>query len=165
MTAQRKTQAPAAANDNGPASDAQRVAKYQADMVEWHARQERARKARLAFAKSYRPLGEPHFPTPRKTYKKAYYEGGFRMVIDGCPIRVAAHVKDWPARAKAMLGRGSQTRQEEKDLEWQIERLFPNHVPRRFWDKACCVVHRTEYWAGEHYGGECEECRRAAWRA
>lgn len=114
----------AAANDNDPTqSDADRIAEYKAAMVEWHARQERARLARLAFNQTYKPLGEPKWSAVKKTYNKAYYDGGFRMVIDGCPIRVAAHVKEWKPRARAMLGRGTAGRQEQQALEQQARLL------------------------------------------
>ena len=44
---------------------------------------------------------------PRTAFKTAYYEGGHRMVFDGVPIRVAAHVKDWAPWMKRALGKGT----------------------------------------------------------
>lgn len=112
-----------AANDNAPATRAAERAKYEADMVAWHARQARA-KAYWA-AHPYRPLGEITWPVPevKQSYKRAYYKGGHRMVIDGVPIRVAAHVKTWSARARACLGKGTAGWKEQQELDRQARAL------------------------------------------
>lgn len=164
MSAQRKVEVPVAANENAPQTDAQRVAEYRAAMVEWHARQEAARQQRLAYARNHKPLGEPKWPAIKKAgYSKAYYEGGYRMIIDGCPTRVAAHVKGWPARAKAMLGRGSETAKERQSIEEQMVKLFPAFMPSWAMGMACCVVHHDHEYRADHHGysGDCWECKRA----
>ena len=43
---------------------------------------------------------------PRTAFKAKYYEGGHRMMIDGTPIRVAAHVKNWKPSNRAALCQG-----------------------------------------------------------
>lgn len=32
-----------------------------------------------------------------------YYEGGYRITLDGAPCRVAAHVKGWSARSRGKI--------------------------------------------------------------
>lgn len=60
---------------------------------------------------------------PRTAFKAAYYEGGHRLTIGGVPIRLAGHVKDWPARAKSVLGKGTAGYREQKALEVQCRAL------------------------------------------
>lgn len=36
-------------------------------------------------------------------YKRAYYEGGYRITLDKAPCRVAGHVKDWSSRSRSKI--------------------------------------------------------------
>lgn len=44
--------------------------------------------------------------TKPRGFKGAYYAGGYRLTIDGVPIRLAAHVKGWKPGNKAALCKG-----------------------------------------------------------
>lgn len=44
---------------------------------------------------------------PRTAFKAPYYEGGYRLTIDGVPIRLAPHVKGWKPCNKAALCKGT----------------------------------------------------------
>lgn len=129
------------------------IAKFQADMAEWHARPARAK----AYWKAHpcKPLGEPKWPAPpTRSYNKAYYEGGYRMVIDGVPIRLAAHVKSWPARAKAALGKGTLGYKEQQELERQAMALGLVKPPaaRDDGDFECVHCHRLfNFYRGNTY--------------
>jgi hypothetical protein len=77
--------------------------------------------------------------TKPRGFAPAYYEGGFRMVIGGAPIRMAAHVKDWSPWMKRALGRGTQVDGLGDAYEWkadhelrrQLDLLFPGAEARR----------------------------------
>lgn len=58
-------------------------------------------------------------------FKKAYYEGGIRMIVGGIPVRMSAHIKGWKASTKAMLLKGSSTSKEQDEIKAQMEILFP----------------------------------------
>ena len=76
----------------------QRQAKFKAEMAEWHAYQKRAAKAAREFNANFHRNWDhqgPVYHLPKDTYKKDFYEGGHRMIINGMPTRVAAHVKAW----------------------------------------------------------------------
>lgn len=92
-------------NDNTPERAAQ-IRAYARAMEEYSARQARAKQAKLAFDKKHRTLGLPRWPTQKQTWNRAYYEGGLRLVIDGYPIRVAAHVARWKKSNREALGQG-----------------------------------------------------------
>ena len=143
-TAAKVRAATATTNDDpSPATRLASLAKFKADMIEWHARQERAREARLALAKHRnrnirRKLANAPGPGAGSSYAEAYYEGGFRMVIDGVPIRMAAHVKNWKATNRAALCQGS-------DL-FGLVPSAPKHAKnRRYWysddlEAACAMA-------------------------
>lgn len=60
---------------------------------------------------------------PRDTFKAAYYENGYRMVIDGTPIKLAAHVRDWSRWMKAALCKGTVSKQELCEASIQMAAL------------------------------------------
>jgi hypothetical protein len=94
-------------------------------------------------------------------FKASYYDGGHRLTIGGVPIRLAGHVKDWPARAKRALGKGSETYKEARAIEEQWAQMCPTFVPAHLEGSASCVAHHNDYnakFSGE-YGG-CWECER-----
>lgn len=66
----------------------------------------------------YREAVKPRPP------KMGYYQDGVRRVIGGVPVRLAGHVKEWPARAVSALGKGSPTWKEQAELERQAAVLF-----------------------------------------
>lgn len=141
------------------------IAQFKADMVAWHERHERARKMAAAFWKHYKrnDNGVPLPRHPSSSYFKPYYDGGHRMVIDGVPIRVAAHVADWTARARGMLGRGSQTAKEAAAIEAQMPKLFPGYVPAKMRGAASCTHCKAEYHAGKDAEPPCYRRHLARW--
>ena len=79
---------------------------YAAAMIEWNERQDRARKATAAYNRHVNRNKPKAKAEPRATYVKAYYDGGFRMVIDGVPCRFAAFVKRWKKSNRDALCQG-----------------------------------------------------------
>jgi hypothetical protein len=61
---------------------------------------------------------------PRTAFKSKYYEGGHRMVIDGVPVRVAAHVKSWSPWMKRAIGRGTPSWRDNEETARQMKILF-----------------------------------------
>ncbi len=116
------------------------IARFEADMAAYRAREKAAR----AYWRAHpdRSLGPVTWPVLefKRGWNKAYYEGGYRMVIGGEPIRVAAHVASWSARARAMLGGGTAGSKETEKLGKQMDKLFP--FRRR---PATCTYCRQEY--------------------
>lgn len=61
---------------------------------------------------------------PRTAFKAAYYKGGYRMLRDGIPVRMAAYVADWAPWMRRALLRGSETHKENLELKKQMKILF-----------------------------------------
>lgn len=61
---------------------------------------------------------------PRTAFKAPYYADGHRMIINGIPTRVSAHVKDWAPWMRRVLYKGSATGKENAELKIQIKMLF-----------------------------------------
>lgn len=75
----------------------------------WQARQDQAAKERRAYERHRtrnsrkKAKNAPGPDAPARGVYEPYYAGGLRIMLDGAPMRVAAHVKDWSARSKGKI--------------------------------------------------------------
>ena len=76
--------------------------------------------------KWYGTLGnDPEFieaTKPRTAFKQAYYDGGFRMIKDGIPCRLAGYVANWAPWMRRALFCGY-TSYHDKEVERQAKLL------------------------------------------
>lgn len=90
---------------------------------------------------------------PRTAFKAEYYDGGYRKIIDGVPVRLASQVADWSPWMKAALGKGTEDRKEGALVEKQAEVLFPafgrEQALKRAEGQATCLRCKEQYYAGD----------------